>query len=130
MKRNRLMCGTDGYCRPVLVDWNGSPIKRTPTNCPYAFDEHFVWKSEDFDPTTSRAEYSDRLRQFDVVKYKSATEAVWPDMPGRDFFHDVKPEEVNRFLNLYFGREVKLTGILKGCNHSNGFPYWVFAYKE
>ncbi len=38
--------------------------------------------------------------------------------------------EINKFLNLYFGKEVQLTAVLQGCNIGNGFPYWIFAYKD
>lgn len=122
--------GSDG--RPVkygYVGLDGKPVKRTPRTDPYGYDEFVIFKADDFNETDSWV-YSDRMRQWDRQAFENAVHEVWPVKTGCQLFSDRKPEDLNRFLSLYFGKEVKLTAVLQGCNVSNGYPYWIFAYRE
>ncbi len=122
----------DGYIcddDTLYLDLNGKPVKRTPWTHPYSYDEFVLYKSEDFDPMDSMV-YHDRMLQWDRDTFGKAVSKVWPEAPGSQMFSGKSPVDINKFLNLYFGKEVKLTAVLQGCNLSNGFPYWVFAYKE
>lgn len=113
----------------LYLDLSGKPIKRTPRTHPYSYDDFVLYKSEDFDPMDSMV-YHDRMLQWDREAFGKAASEVWPDKSHSQMFYGREPADINRFLNLYFGKEVKLTAVLQGCNVGNGFPYWIFAYKE
>lgn len=113
----------------MYIDLSGNQVKRTPRTHPYSYDEFVLYKSERFDPMDCMV-YHDRMLQWDRSAFSMAVRKVWPDKPHGQMFHGKKPEDINRFLNLYFGKKVELTAVLQGCNVGNGFPYWVFAYKE
>ena len=120
----------DGHCfEHLYMDLNGNPVKKTPRTHPYSYDDYVLYKSEDFDPMDSMV-YHDRMMQWDREAFGKATREVWPKGSWSNGFAGKTAEDINRFLNLYFGKEVKLTAVLQGCNFGNGFPYWVFAYKK
>ncbi len=105
---------------PQPVNRNGVPVTE--------YDEHIVWASDDFDPNTNSAVYSDRMWELNGEKYYAAVRTIWPETPGRQLFHGITEQEASLLLNLYFGHAVKLTAILTGKNAHNGYPYWVFGY--
>lgn len=111
----------------MYFNLKGEPIKRTPFTHPYSYDEYVKWMG-DYHKDKSHAVYSDRLFQWDHKKYNQCCEEVFGN--HGQYFDNREPSEVNQFLNLYFGKEVKLTAILQGCNVSSGFPYWCFIYEE
>ena len=130
MKRSRhYTIDHNGKPVPYLIGWDGERITRTPSSHPYAYDAHFTWKSERFE-TTDHAVYSDRLFQWNSNKFDASVTAVWPENPGGQMFYSRNPVDIQRFLCLYFGKDVELTGVLQGCNVSNGYPYWIFAYRD
>lgn len=118
-----------GCCGPAYLGLDGKPIKKTPRSHPYSYDEFVIYKSKDFKPTDCMV-YHDRMLQWNRQKFGDAVREVWPKTPGSQMFSGRTPEDINKFLNLYFGKEVKLTAVLQGCNVGNGFPYWIFAYTE
>ena len=119
-----------GYEYPGLyVDLDGRPVKRTPWEYKYSYDEYVRYKSPDF-RKDDHMEYSDRMWEWGPDKFRQIVAQVWPDKPHSQMFHDKKPEDIQKFLCLYFGRPVKLTAVLQGCNNANGNPYWVFAYRD
>lgn len=111
-----------------FVDLDDNPIKRTPYECPYEFDEYLIWKDENFDKEKYSAVYSDRLWQWDYEKYNRCCQEVFKNQGQR--FDEREPEEIERFLSMYFGNEIKLLAIMKGCNVNSGFPYWIFLYEQ
>ena len=111
----------------TYTDLNGEPVKRTREEYPYNYDSFLVWKG-DYDETKSSAVDSDRLRSWDSEKYDKFSMEVWNSK--RSYFDEREPEEVERFLSLYFGMAIKLTAIVENCNASNGYPYWYFYYEE
>ena len=111
----------------AFVDLDGHPVKHTPWTHPYSFDEHVLWKSEDCKKTDCFV-YSDRMMSWDWDKFHESMKQVW-EKHGHYFDGD-DPKDVEKFLSLYNGKQVKLTAILKGCNISNGYPYFIFGYKE
>lgn len=118
--------------RPVdyrYVGLDGRPVERTPRSHPYSYDEFVLFKAVDFNEMDSWV-YSDRMLQQNSKAFKDAVHEVWPEKSGSQMFYDRKPEDLTRFLSLYFGKKVKLTAVLRGCNVSNGYPYWIFAYRE
>ena len=111
----------------AFVDLDGNPVKHTPWSHPYSFDEHVLWKSEDCEKTDCFV-YSDRMMSWDWDKFHESMKQVW-EKHGHYFDGD-DPKDVEKFLSLYNDKPVKLTAILKGCNLSNGYPYFIFGYKE
>lgn len=118
-----------GWDNPLYFDLNGMPVERTPISHPYSYDEFVVFKSRRFEKTDCMV-YHDRMMQWSGSAFAKAVCEVWPDKPQSQMFSGKRPADINRFLNLYFGKEVELTAVLQGCNVSNGYPYWIFAYKE
>lgn len=113
----------------VYLDLDGRPVKRTPRSHPYSYDDFVIYKSCDFKETDCMV-YHDRMLQWDRKAFSDAAHEVWPEATGSQMFYGKTPMDINRFLNLYFGKEVKLTAVLRGCNVGNGYPYWIFAYTE
>lgn len=115
-----------GELLSVVCNIEGKPVKQDKANWPYSYDRFVIWKGAW--SKTDRAVYSDRLYQWDSKKYNECCKQVWPN--SVDFFSQKAPLDIERFLSLYFGQQIKLTGIEEGCNVSNGYPYWIFYYKE
>lgn len=109
------------------LNLKGEPVERTPQNHPYNYDEYVQWM-KNYDEGKAHVVYSDRLWEWDSKKYNKCCREVFGNQG--QFFSNRKPEDIERFLSLYFGKEVKLTAILQGCNAGNGYPYWVFLYEE
>lgn len=118
-----------GCCVSHYFDLDGGPVERTPQTHPYSYEEFVVFKSPDF-KEDDIAVYHDRMLQWDWGAFSKSVRTVWPDTPHSQMFGGKTPKDIERFLGLYFGKRVKLTAVLQGCNVSNGFPYWVFFYRE
>ena len=114
--------------KPEFIDLDGNEIKRNPFTHPYNYDEYVIWKAENFDKEKCNAVYSDRLHQWDYEKYNRCCQEVFKN-EGQQFYQR-KPKEIEKFLNMYFDKQIKLTAIMQGCNQSSGFPYWIFLYEE
>lgn len=111
-----------------FVDLNGNPVKRTPFTHAYNYDEYVIYKDENFKEVKCDAVYSDRLYQWDYDKFNRCCKEVFKNQG--QYFSERDPKEIEKFLSLYFEKEVKLMAITQGCNASTGYPYWVFFYKE
>ena len=111
---------------PYYADLEGNEVKKNPITNPYNFDDYVEWKGNyrQFDS----AVYSDRLYQWDTAKYKQRYEQVFKNQGQR--FDSKNVNGIEKFLSLYFGKEIELTAIMRGCNQSSGFPYWIFFYRE
>lgn len=109
------------------VDLNNKPIKRNPHSYPYSYDTFKVWDNG-YCKEKSHSLYSDRMWQWNYEKFDKCCEMVFGN--SGQMFYDRTPEDINSFINLYLGKEVRLTAILQGCNVSTGFPYWVFVYEK
>lgn len=109
-----------------FVDLKGRPVKKTPHSNPYDYDLHVVWMGH-YDPEKASSSYSDRMQQWDPDKFKECWKKV---STGQGIYAANKdPVTVNKFLNLYFGYEVKITAIMQGCNKNSGFPFWLYIYE-
>lgn len=111
----------------VCIGADGKPIKRTPDKYPYSYDPFVVWKSRNFSPADSYV-YSDRMMQQNHEKFADACKKVWKNTG--QMFYSREPEDIEKFLSIYFDREVELTMVMEGCNVSNGYPYWIFILKD
>lgn len=114
------------FIPPVVCNIEGKPVKRDKKNWPYNYDRFVIWKGDWH--RTDHAVYSDRLRQWDSEKYSKCCKEVWPN--GGGSFSSKSSSDIQKFLSLYFGQQIKLTGVEEECNVSNGFPYWIFYYRE
>jgi hypothetical protein len=61
-------------------------------------------------------------------KYNKCCLNIWND--ESQYFTNRTPKDIEKFLSLYLGKYIELTLIMEGCNVSNGYPYWVFYYKN
>lgn len=118
-------CGYDvGFQQDV--DINGKPVERDRYSHPYNYDPFMIWKG-DYNAKLDGAVYSDRLYSWDNVKYDKCHREVWGN--ESQLFNNCSPESIEKFLSLYFDKDVTLTGVEQGCNVSTGFPYWIFYYR-
>lgn len=108
------------------LDLDGNIVTKTPFTNPYDFDEYVEWKGNY--KKHDSAVYSDRLYQWDTAKYKICYKEIF-EKEGQ-LFNGKNPYGIEKFLSLYFEKEVILTAIMRGCNKSSGFPYWIFFYRE
>ena len=116
------------YYDSKFVDLNGEPIKKTPFSHPYNYDEYVCWKDRNFNREKCDAVYSDRLFQWDYEKYNKCCQEVFKN--EGQYFDKREPKEIEKFLSMYFGKKIKLTAVVQGCNQATGYPYWVFFYEE
>ena len=125
----RGMIGIDGRPTRGMIGIDGKPIERTPETHPYSYDPFFEYMAPEYSES-DRMVYHDRMRQWDAKAFRNAVALTWPDKAENQGFYDKDPRDVEKFLGLYFGKPVHLTGVLRGCNVGNGYPYWIFCYTE
>lgn len=111
-------------------DWTDPSGERfTPDAHPYAYSEFFLFGGEAIrsaKPGTFLSAYSDRMRQWDGDAWQRATIAAGKP-PNRYMPKDVAQD----FLSAYhLGKAVTLHALAEGCNHSSGYPYWIFFWTE
>ena len=103
---------------------NGRSCERTPINNPYSYTAFCIYKNGWKD--TDEFVFSDRLNSW-YENYRGLKEK----MLGRgDYFSSYEPEDIEKFLSFLFDKEITLTGIEEECNVSNGYPYWIFYYRD
>lgn len=111
-----------------LMGLNGRPIKRMPEDYPYSYDTFILWKTDEcIEEKSQTTVYSDRLFSWDSKKFSKAYESVWGKTSP--YFYDKSIEDIKKFLGLYLKKEIRLTLVAQGCNHSTGEPFWMFNYK-
>lgn len=86
----------------------------------------FTWKNNY--SVNDAIVYSDRLHQWNDKKFNECCKKVFGDI-GQMFFNRT-PEDIEKFLSIYFNKSIILTAIKEFHNVSNGYPYWGFYYKE
>jgi hypothetical protein len=104
------------YCFPDKTDDRSTH--------PYSYSPFFHWKSPDW-KKIDNASYDDRMRQWDYDKWNAVRSRL---SNGR--FEYVGQEELNRMLTEYFDKPMICTALVEGCNVGNGYPYYVFYYRE
>ena len=109
------------------IDMDGRPVERTKEKFPYSYDAYVTWKG-DYSKYKGDCVYSDRLLHWDWDKYNECVMEVWGNKG--QIFYNRTPKDIEKFLSLYYDKEVKLTMIMEGCNTSNGFPYWIFMFED
>lgn len=110
--------------RTGYVNLRGDVVTRNPQTHPYSYDPFLLWKG-DYKEGDSIV-YSDRLISWDHEKFNKCCMEVFNNK-GQNF-NNRKPKDIEKFLSLYFDKDIKLTAIEEGCNVSNGYPYWIFYF--
>lgn len=110
----------------ILLNMKGEEVKRTPFEYPYSYDPFVVWKGKY--KKTDEIVYSDRLIEWDHEKFDKCCKAIWGNTIQS--FDMRNPVTIEAFLSMYLEKIVTLTGIEKCCNVSNGYPIWIFYYRE
>ena len=103
--------------------WVDPRRTRSKHSHPYNYDAYYHWREKNL--KGAHAEYHDRMQQWDWEKYQEAF-ALVEDKGVTEYTRD----ELSAFLSAYFGRKVKAVALVEGCNHGNGYPYWIFYYRE
>ena len=85
-----------------------------------------LWKGRSLD--NSKTVYSDRLFEWDSEKFRLCMDSVFNNTG--QLFYDKKMADVEKFLSLYFDKDVELVAMQECENTFNGYPYWRFDYKE
>lgn len=111
----------------LYLNLKGNPVKRTPITNPYDYDEYVLFKSDKYsNERPYSAVYSDRLMQWDYDRFQKCYKETFSKDSQSFYLCDSVTAE--RFLSLYFNKDIELVAMLQGCNVSNGNPYWVFYY--
>lgn len=108
------------------LDMEGFPVERSKSKYPYSYSPFRIYR-RCYSHSDSSVD-SDRMFEQDPEKFNNACIDVWGNT-GQNFTAS-HPEDVQRFLERYFGRRILLTGIMEGCNVYNGYPYWTFYYRD
>lgn len=111
----------------VCLGLDGKPVSRGPNKYPYNYDPFVIFMGETFERSDSYV-YSDRMMQKNRDKFSNACRAVWGD--DSLLFRDRTPEDIEKFLTMYFDYTVELTLIMECCNAVTGYPYWMFALRH
>lgn len=109
-----------------IYDMEGNKIERTKEEYPYSYSPITIWI--DSKVQANATVYSDRLHRMDYKKYNRLCKEIWGD--ESQYFDDRQPKDIEKFLSMFFNREIKLVRIREECNQSSGYPYWRFDYKD
>lgn len=104
--------------------WVDPHDRRTKEEYPYSYSAHYLWGEAE---EGADAVYSDRLAQWDAEKSRDAINAV-ADLKCRYGYWG--QEGASKYLSAYFGKPVRAIAVAEGCNVSNGYPYWIFWFRD
>ncbi len=114
------------------MDCNGNPVERGMLEHPYTYTDHLIWVKDGVYitmlPKNHSVVYSDRLWQWDHNKFDSCCQKIWKN--EGQYFDNRKPEDIEKFLSLYFNVEIELLKIGQVCNQNSGYPLWIFFYRQ
>ena len=114
----------DNYEPYILKDENGVPIKKTPHTHPYSYDAHVIdgkFNNEFEKGYINGCVYDDRLLQSDYKKYEA--------LKVKYLSNCTNVATVQKLLREWFNNDsIIVVNVMKGCNVSNGYPYYVFQY--
>lgn len=99
------------------------PDNRTQQQSPYGYSPFYHWREAGCEKDTCA--YDDRMRQWDSEKWDRAC-ALLP--PGR--FETQANAALDKMMSEYCGKPVQVTALAEGCNVSNGYPYYVFWWRD
>lgn len=114
----------DNYEPYILKDENGVPIKKTSQSHPYSYDAHVIdgkFNNEVEKGYINGCVYDDRLLQSDYKKYET--------LKSKYLNKGINVTTVQKFLREWYNDvSIVVVNVMKGCNVSNGYPYYVFQY--
>jgi hypothetical protein len=90
---------------------------------PYNYSPFVHWSEPGFEKDP--AEYDDRMQQWDRDKWEEARRTL----PSGRFEHQTS-DALSVFLSAYWGKKMRCTALVEGCNVSNGYPYFVFYHRD
>jgi hypothetical protein len=76
------------------------------------------------DDSSRQGEYADRLRDWDSKKANEADEQCKADGLTRD-----TARRRQRWLTVYYGRPVRLLGIVAGYQPYDGYPWYFYQFE-
>lgn len=111
------------------LDEDGKPVSKTPHTHPYSYDPYIVFGKPNKEVEKGYINgcvYDDRMLQSNFKKYEFLRGNILKNSP----FETCSKENLEKFLSAFNDNKIKvdLVRILKGCNVSNGYPYYVFQY--
>lgn len=119
----------DIFDKHRFINENGEPITKTPETHPYSYEPYII-----FGKTNQELEngyingsvYDDRLLQSNYNKFISLKNNILKN----NSFETSTKEKIEKFLEAWYDNKyiIVLVRILKGCNVSNGYPYYVLQY--
>jgi len=122
--KDKFYNGTRIIFNSPFKKWDGNPVERDIYSHPYSYDPYVILKIAN---EYEHCDYSDRLMQLDSENYNELCKKHFGNRG--QVWDDIDPSKIEAFLRDYHeNKDLKLIGIMKGCNVSNGFPYWIFMY--
>lgn len=113
--------------RHSILGLTQNPNPKDKWSHPYSYDSFIVWYGNA--RKGDSVVYSDRLVQWDYEKYMTCAKTIQAESTNNKF--DINdPKQTEKFLSLYYGKQVTLTAIVEGCNVSNGYPYWILYFRD
>lgn len=108
----------------MYKDENGIPVKRTPITHPYSYDAYVIdgkFNKEFEKGYVNGCEYDDRLLQSDYKKYEA--------LKVKYLSKGTNVATAQKLLREWFNNDsIIVVNVMKGCNVSNGYPYYVFQF--
>jgi len=107
------------------VDWVNPRYTKGKTSNPYSYSEFYLARSVPVaDVKKYDGVYSDRLQEWNREKFEEAGK------PFQKRFDQFSLKDCSAFLTAYYGKPVTAVALAEGCNVSNGYPYWIFWFKD
>ena len=74
--------------------------------------------------------YSDRLYQWDSIKFDMASRKTWNDVGQIFSKKSQEPDKISQFLSLYFEKDCKILAVVTTENRATGYPVSCFLYSD
>lgn len=103
---------------------DGKISERNSIDYPGSYDTFILYGKPNV--KTERYAYTDRLLQWDYEKNNSCCMKVFGDKG--QFWNLRSFKDIEKFLVLYLEEDIELVRVLQTCNHSNGYPIWIFEF--
>jgi len=98
---------------------------RTEFSHPYSFDPIVLFYTG---KEHQRADYSDRLQQWDYDKFKKCMEEAG-NVSGELHFRWGNRDQVTKLMRLYYDDpKLEVVKVVKQCNANSGYPLWIIYY--
>lgn len=110
------------------IDADGELRTNNEYSSPYSFHEYALETRGDKSKIDQWV-YSDRLLQWDYDLTRKLMKEYFGE--SGDFYDHREFDDIQDFLrDRLCASELELISIRKGCNISNGYPYYIFGFKR